>query len=276
MKLNELNERIQSLKVGERLELEKIDESLYHRSAGIGSTLMKAATKSMAHYKCGLEETNDVSAAAQKAMDIGSAVHCLVLQADLYEREFVKQPAEIKIRNGKKWEEFQQQHIGKTILTETDESQASAMADAILDDAGRFFLGGTPEVSYWIRHETGLILKARIDYRLGDAAIDLKTTKHETPEQFKRAVKYDYDMQEALYRRVTGVADMIFVGVGKSAPYSVFLCRQGQLVREQAEKALDRAIAAITEANEFQSFPRVPAELVETELTAYEIERLSA
>lgn len=273
MTLDDLNAKISALKTGERMALFDIPESMYHESEGVGSTLLKAATQSMAHYKAKREKLNDFSEAAKKAMLIGRATHCLVLEAELYAEKFVRLPSEIKVRNGKKWEAFRLANAGKDILSESEELMASAMSDEILETVGKYFIGGVSEKSYWYRHESGLVLKARVDYEIGDGGVDLKTTKHDTPEQFKKALKYDYAIQEVSYRLVTGLSDMFYVGIGKGKPYSVFLCKQGKDVRERATQAMEKAIADICEAKAFDSYPNIPVQLMETELTAYELER---
>lgn len=276
MNWTKLNQEIEKLKPGERMVVQHYPEALYHASPGIGSTLLKAATQSMAHFKAAREQDVDHSPQALKAMAIGSATHCMVLESEAYADRFVVQPDTIKMRKGKAWEEFQEEAGDREILTQADEDLASTMALAVLEGAGQFFLGGESEKSYWYRHTNGLILKARVDYQVGDAIIDLKTTRHENPEQFKKAVKYEYDMQDALYPLVTGLKDMIFVGVGKGKPHPVFLCKQGAQVREQAVKTMLATLEAIETAEEFEQFPNMPVELVETEFTPHELEKYCA
>lgn len=269
---NELELIIEGLEIGERISIRGIGEGMYHAAPGLGSTLLKAATQSLAHYRVALNDEGDTSPQARKAMAIGSATHCLVLEPEQFEEKFVAQPEDIKVRNGKRWEEFALRNADREIMTEADIALASDMADAVLDDAGKFFTGGEAELSYWYRHESGLLLKARIDYQMGDAGIDLKTSRAESAHKFKQAVKYDYDIQDAAYRLVTGLADMIFVGVGKDKPHPIYLCKQGPQVREKAERALARAIDALAVARDFDHYPKPPAELVETSLSAWELE----
>lgn len=269
---NELAEVVEGLEIGERISIRNIPEEQYHRAPGLGSTVLKAATRSLAHYRVAVMDEAQRSAQARKAMAIGSATHCLVLEAEKYGEKFVVQPDDIKVRNGKRWEEFQSQHLDKEILTAADEQLASAMADAVLDDAGKFFMGGEPELSYWYRHTNGLLLKARIDYQIGDAGVDLKSAHAEDERKFALAVKYDYDIQDASYRLVSGLADLIFVGVSKEPPHAIYLCKQGQQVRQRAERALERALDALAVAREFDDYPKPPAHLVETFLTPYELE----
>lgn len=269
---NQLAAKIDALKLGERMSLEGVPEDIYHSSEGLGSTAMKAAVQSMAHFKNYMDGAT-YSTATLKAFAVGSATHCLVLEPTLYNEKFVTQPPNIKRRAGKEWDAFKQKHAGVEILTRKDECHAKEMAVSVLTDCARFFHGGVAEISYWFRDESGVILKARVDYQIGDAAIDLKTTQSESPEKFAQCVKYDYAIQEELYRRVTGLADMIYIGVCKSAPYSVFACKQGDEVRELAGRKIDNALSELSFCLELDEYPNIPFEVMETELTRWEQER---
>lgn len=266
MKLEELNYHIEGLEQGERLIVHRLPEDTYHAAPGIGSSLLREARKSMAHYKV----RRDENMASSKALDIGSAVHCLTLEPQTFEERFAVQPPEIKRKQGAKWEAFQKANAGKTVVTETEMESIDAMADSLLNQAGKFLTGGYSEVSYWLKDASGLLLKARADYVIGDACIDLKTRRPGSPFDFTRTIKYDYDLQDALYRRVTGLADMIFIGVIKEKPYPVLMRLQGAEVRARAEKKMGELFEQIQMAEELNDYPAYPVELIETELTERE------
>lgn len=271
-----INEQIEALKVGERLVLHGVDESIYHSVTGIGSTLLKAATVSMAHYKARRDHVESWTPAQLKAFRIGTATHCLVLEPELFDSKVAIMPADIKQRRGAKWEAFEAENLGKDILTVDEETQVDAMAGSIYDGVGPYFIKGCAEVSYWYRHECGLILKARGDYVQGDALIDLKTDCVDSAHKFANKVKYDYDIQEALYREVTGLSDMLYIGVGKTKPYSIYLCRQGKAVREKAAGKIANTLSAIKLAEEFGDYPGLPIDLIETDLTEFERNKAAA
>ena len=264
--LKAINEKIEALKIGERFCIQGVPEDIYHASHGEGSSALKAATKSMAHYKAYKEKVFSTT----EAMQVGSATHCLVFEADLYTTKFIQKPESIKVRRGKQWDKFASDNADKTILTDKNVQEASRYSSAVLDSGGQFFIGGKAEVSYWYRHPKGIVLKARADYVLGDCIIDLKTTKDKTPEEFLRTVKYDYRIQDASYRMVTGLADMHFFGISKEETNPVFLATQGAEVRERAEKEIEAAIDSINEAAEFDHYPNYELKLLETSLTDYE------
>ena len=63
-----LHAAIGSLGSGERLAVSGVPESVYHASGGIGSTLMRAAMKSMAHYKYELDREREETADMMMAL----------------------------------------------------------------------------------------------------------------------------------------------------------------------------------------------------------------
>ena len=270
-----LKKKINALKVGERLRVEGLDEDIYHAAEGVGSSLLKAASHSLAHYKTAIEHTDEEerSASQQDRLNVGSATHTLVLEPELFDQKYAVKPAEIKKRVGEEWKKFLAANKGKTIMVTTGANtlkDAEDMANAVIDGVGHYFIDGQAEVSYFYRHTTGLILKGRMDYERGDAIIDLKTTIKDTPTAFNRCVKYDYDWQDALYRMVAGKKEMIFVGVAMKSPHSVFLTKQGMDVRLRAERRIEEILSELAFAIEFQEFPAYPVELIETSLNSSE------
>lgn len=269
--LQTLNEQINALKVGERLRIENVSEELYHTSVGYGSTLIKAASKTLADFKYKCDKKWEPTYTQSTAFRVGRATHCMVLEPDLYDDKFIEMPEDIKRKAGSKWEAFSRQHEGKSILGHTDQETVAEMANAVLDSVGERFIDGLSEVSFWYRHETDLILKARIDYLKDNIITDLKTNKADTPHQFARIVKYDYDIQDAQYTLVSGIDQMEFVGVSKKGPYSVFLAKQGERVRQRAHDKLSSTLDNLAFALEFDDFPSYPVEVIETQLTTQEL-----
>lgn len=266
---------VESLEVGERYVADGLPDDIYHEAPGIGSSAIKQAAISMAHYKAYCERERDVSPQAAKNMRIGSATHCLVLEPDTYEEKFVTQPRDIKQRRGEKWEQFKEDNPGKTILAPDEPELASDMANAVLDSQlYKYFEDGKAEQSIWYRHESGLLLKCRLDYHRGDLGVDLKTTIRDSPKAFANCVKYEYDMQDAHYRMVADIKDFAFVGILKTKPHCAFLTKQGSDVRRLAEQRLNKAIEELRLAQDFDDYPGVPVELIETSLNERELAQL--
>jgi hypothetical protein len=259
MKLAELNKRISELPIGERFCVDGIDDEIYFAADGIGSTAMRAAVKSMAHFKSYMETPRKET----PAMKLGKAIHCLVLEPDAFFYRFVMQPDNLTPGPSTAWKQWKAQQT-KTILTQCVAKEASEVASSVIDNVGNFFVGGTPEKSYWLRVSDELVLKARVDYQRGDAIVDLKSTRYDNANQFARAVRYDYLIQDAHYRLVTGLPDFIFVGISKEIPYQPFLVKQCEEVREQAANDLNATIDALSYAIQYSQYPLPPVQLILT------------
>lgn len=264
--LKQLNKQIDALAIGERLVKHGVREDIYHQSKGIGSSLMKEAFKSMAHYKAALENERTET----PEMMMGSATHTLVLEPESFDGRVIKLPDGVVRGKSKAYAEFKELHFEKLHLKQDELDIVGEWHNAIMAQAPMWFEGGEPEKSYWYRHESGLVLKARIDYQTGDGAIDLKTTRHDTQSLFERSVKLDYAIQDAHYQLVTQLSDMIYLGVCKKAPYQCFAVRQGNDVRQKTADKLEAVIKQIVFAKELDDYPYPPITIGITELQKWE------
>ena len=223
---------------------------------------MRAAFKSMAHYKCALTKEFEPSS----DMLIGTAVHTAMLEPHLFDQKVIQMPkgmARGKSINYLKLAEKYPNHIH---LKEEELALVGSMTEALLLQAGQCFEHGEAEKSYWFKHSTGLILKARVDYEIADCGIDLKTTRYEDKDAFERRVVADYGVQDSLYRMATGLADFIFIGVSKSEPHQCFGAKQSDDVRAFYDAQLETVIKQILFSNELDSYTFPPFEIKETTL----------
>lgn len=132
------------------------------------------------------------------ALRFGRAVHTAVLEPELYDPSVVA----IKSTSTKTFKEALSEHAGRLVLTEDEFDQVGHMARAVREHEGAQALlsGGETEVSYfWEDGETGLLCKARLDYRGRGYAVDLKTTGNPVSAFSKSVYSYDYDIQAAFY-----------------------------------------------------------------------------
>lgn len=270
MNIEELNKSIDALKVGERLILDGVPDTLYHASKGIGSTLMREAVKSPAHYH--YAKTAPHSDTPERM--IGTATHTLVLEPEKFGERVIQLPEGIVRGVSKKYKEFAELHPDKIHLKAEELQLVSDYHAAIINRALPYFQNGTPEKSYWFKHESGLVLKARVDYQFGDAGIDLKTTRKEDSAGFKRSVKYDYGIQDALYKLVTQLADILYIGVCKTPPHDVYMVRQGDDVRSYNERLINDALTKLAFSYDLNNFEFEPLTIETTELTNWEKENL--
>jgi len=269
MTLDELNERISMLQIGEVLRLENVPEQIYHDSIGIGSTKLKAFIRSPATFKANPPQKH------KAAFDLGSAVHCRVLEPDLYAEKFVTQPEEFKTKSSKAYKEWALTIGDATVLTVEQTTQCLNMAESVLSKYAGLFEGGCAEVSYWKRLSPSIVLKARHDYEIDGVAIDLKTTANLEPEKFQRdAINYAYHVQKSAYGNATGFESFVFVCVEKEAPY---LCQHKYLsddADQLGELLVMKAIDDLVQCHETNIWPDFPGDNETIELAPWDYKKL--
>jgi len=144
------------------------------------------------------------------------------------------------------------------------------MRDSVrIHPAASVLLGeGTAEVSVFNQCiETGLPLKARMDWVRENAIVDLKTTEDASPAGFAKSVSnYRYDLQAAHYRRMLklqGRGDLPFylIAVEKEAPFAVAVYRLDEGDLTLADMQMQQQLRAIASCCEFNSWPAYSREV---------------
>lgn len=162
-----------------------------------------------------------------EAMQLGTLLHCLLLEPDEYASRYAVAPAcDRRTKEGKAtWQEFCQQSNGKQVVKAEMREQAARMADAVLTSplAAPFILDMPGQVEHSILWECdGVPCKSRLDKLCPDVIVDIKTAKDASPEAFARAAaNLSYNSQAAFYRRAAGVSQFIFLVVENVEPYRV-------------------------------------------------------
>ena len=170
---------------------------------------------------------------------IGSAVHSLWMEPDIFAARFVRKPdINRRTKAGKEeWAVWLEDNADKQVVTDGRGScaweQVHRMVDALnAHDEARAILEATSqerrELSCYAT-EMGLDMKARIDLApdAGDGLYDLKTAQDASPGGFAYAVqKFNYHLQGAHYRAVARLCGIdakhfTFVVVEKTEPYFV-------------------------------------------------------
>lgn len=105
------------------------------------------------------------------------------------------------------WDEVKARHEAETegceVLTSKEFAKLDAMANQVLSDPAMASVlsGGLPEVSFFVNDpETGVLLKARMDYVKVNATIDLKTFSNTRGKSTDRAV-FDAIYHEGYYQQ---------------------------------------------------------------------------
>lgn len=173
-------------------------------------------------------------------LNIGSAVHTLALEPDLFSKVFFVLPdtypdGKKVIRNPahKAYQELLAQAGGKTILSTAEHRTVMGMAQALAGNKKALALlrrPGKVEASiFWTDDETGIKMRCRPDFMADDGLIiDLKTAASADKDLFCRSAwSLHYDMSVAItcagYKALTGKMpeNYIFIAVEKEAPHIV-------------------------------------------------------
>ena len=153
------------------------------------------------------------------AMVLGSAFHALVLEPELFAREYVLTQAS---RRGAAGKEIIQQYAdnGLTALKQEQWDTVHRMRDAVMSHpiARLLLTGGSAELSLYQLHPLwGFPVKIRPDYLLPDFTIvDLKSCQTAALRPFRsHAYSMGYPMQAGMYPRVMEYAGLPVPKTGK-------------------------------------------------------------
>lgn len=204
----------------------------YHALDLPSSSLLSRLKRSPAHCRQALQENEQT-----RAMRIGSAFHCLVLEPDQFAARYVTQPEFSGTGSVAARAEWKAKNVHKTILTADEQACAMCMANAVISHPTALKLimaASAKELSGIFRESTtGERMKVRIDAVIPEfnATLDLKSCADASPEGFKwQAVKYGMHRQGAIYSDAcealgTKAEHHIIVAVENKAPWAVALYR---------------------------------------------------
>jgi hypothetical protein len=181
------------------------------------------------------------------AMMIGTAIHAAVLEPDKFAADYVvlpddrpRRPTSIQL-NAKKpsdetlaaidwWDRFTEANTGRVVITGEDYAACQAIAAQVRTHpaARALFRDGKAEQSaFWIDPETKVLCKARPDWMMPGAILDVKSTENASLSAFQRSVvSWRYHVQAAWYldglAQATGerVEAFIFCCFEKKPPYA--------------------------------------------------------
>jgi len=214
----------------------KIESNLeYHSSDIISASGLKMI------YQSSVWDYNRKEFKDSDAMRLGSAVHCILLEPENFDDEFVffkKDQFNLRTKAGRaekeKWEE---QNIGKSVLNEVQETvlfrikeRFDKHTDEQVKIAKKYFQGDI-ELSHYLNYD-GVPVKVRPDCKGDDFISDIKTINPQygkalTPDLIKREIwSRAYHLQAMFY------SDMLerdpknfrFIFIQTSKPYKVIVC----------------------------------------------------
>ena len=208
----------------------------YHSGPGISkSHLDKINGASPMHYWHHYLNPDREPEAPTPAKVLGSAIHSIILEPDLFSLEFAINPGIDRRSNAGKAEhaQFVAENAGKTIITDDQAQACYAIRDAVHRHplANGLLQRGKAEQSFYaIDKETGELIKCRIDYLpdSGNMIVDVKSTEDASPGAFgKSAANYRYPLQTAWYQDVLDACfgehpeHWVFLAFEKEPPYAI-------------------------------------------------------
>lgn len=250
-----------------------VPEDVYHaRVLGFASkSALDQVLISPAHYHAWVTGTRVRN--ETRALRLGKAVHCAVLEPERFAREYVIEPdhGDLRTREAKlRRDAFRAEHAGAKLLRGEEGFAAMGMVRALAEHATVTALLEGSRCEVTVRFDLGAVpCKVRVDV-LNDGlavAVDLKKTTDARPEAFSRTVlRYGYHRQADLYTRGLAAAgspvdSFIFIAVEEDAPHGVWPYVLDDAALDLGRRENDRAIALIERCVERGEWPAYPEDL---------------
>lgn len=208
----------------------------WQKYPAISSSQLKTATKeSLAHVKYAMDNPQEDAVETKlDARSFGNISHQILLENAI--SDYLLQPAEIKTRRGKAWDEFkaQAETNNKQIIREKELEQLILMHDSLMAVKEARNLIETKshvELSGFWKHDLGFDCKLRLDMaELNDYCFvaDYKSAKDASERGIEQAFwSYGYDQQAAWYldglKKIFPLKKFIFYFIfqEKKPPYAV-------------------------------------------------------
>jgi hypothetical protein len=217
---------------------------IYHASPGISASGLKTIhKKSVYHF---LNQKRFESS----AMALGSAVHCAMLEPELYYKDYHVMPKiDRRTKAGKEAFEIETKKAeGKLLLAADEHEKITKILNNFRNhELAQKFCKGEIELSHYRQHE-GIDVRIRPDAlnRIENFISDVKTCQDNAPMAFKRDVyKYGYHLQASFYSDMLGVPaeNFRFIAVETNYPFSVEVYGLSDEMIEQGRKVWKRSFS---------------------------------
>lgn len=178
---------------------EGLSNESYHRSAPIGSTGLKRILVSPAHFRY----PNPFN--ATRAKEIGSAIHCRILESDRWEKDY--KVVECDARTSALYKAATKSHPKERVLTSVEYENILGMQRGVMRNPLCRELveaDGLYEASlFTVDPVTGIPVKVRYDKIITgwSMPVDLKKTQDASRKAFSRTIhNYGYYISAAFYQ----------------------------------------------------------------------------
>lgn len=178
----------------------------YHAGPGVSKSQLDDIALNPAIYKWRKDAPVDTEKTA--ALEMGSALHCILLEPDEFDRRYVVAPSFNRRTNKGKEEEQEflddSSRMGMTVLDAEQGRKLLLMRDsAMAHHAARFFLeteGHCESSVYWTDSDTGELCRIRPDKYLTNRPLIVDVKKIAEMSRFARHIEeFRYHVQAAMY-----------------------------------------------------------------------------
>ena len=254
------------------MALKRMSNTEYHSLDYVSKSHLDEVNKSPFHYWDRYINPDRVVPEPTKQMLLGSAMHTMVLEPDLFEKEYLVESANAPKRptaaqlNAKKpstqtldaiayWKKFDEKANGKNLISIDDYERLTIMRKRIFDHPAAstiLNMSGVTEQSYqWKDSQTGEICKSRPDFHTDDGTliVDLKTTSDASELGFQKSVhNFRYHVQAGFYlRSIEEAQQFVFIAVESKPPYLVAVYNASTDMINAGNRVADKNLATLAQ-----------------------------
>lgn len=245
----------------------------YHAHAAVSASHLHAVRQSPYAYWRKYVDPNRPPQTPTKAMELGTLVHCAILEPDDLRKRFAICPPR-NTKAGKERAEVMAAE-GITAVSSVDWTLALALRDSVHAHpvASRLLKSGAAEQSYfWEDLATGLECKCRPDWMDGSTIIDVKTTQDASPAAFAKSVAtFRYHVQQAHYLNGTGAERFLFLVVEKQYPHETAVYELDLDASAIGQELAAVDLQRIEECRSLNQWPGIAPEITTLSLPAWAI-----
>lgn len=245
-----------------------LPEDAYHAHGAVSKSRLDTFRRSPFHYWSEYLSGQAPPREESAAFRFGSAFHAAVLEPGLFEEDYVR--TSYRTRTLKAYREEEEEHPGRTLLTESEGWMIDGMLESIHSHARAAELlldaGGNPELSAFAYYEGAeMNLRGRFDMFRSDGnraqIIDLKTCQDASPRGFEKSVRqWGYHRQAAMYSMLAKLCgfehvDFIFVAVDKKPPFATGVYTLSASDEERGWDEVFRSLQALRQCMDEDKWP---------------------
>ena len=223
------------------IELDMTEEE-YHNHPSLSASIIKRLVVNDETY----EVANGIKTEPTPAMELGTLVHCLILEPEKFSETYAVMPkCDLRTKEGKLLKaEFELKANGKKVVSETDFETAMKCAESFKKNTvSNLLKRGKPEQKFFSEFD-GVEVRGMLDWYDEESGmiVDLKTTQNFADMFVKECGDRLYNIQASFYVDLLtslgkNVSDFVFVGVQTKAPYKITVVRLNPIDIEDGREA---------------------------------------